>query len=443
VRTVLLLLPFLLVAVAADMAAIRKDLRSKDPDRIRGAIDALVRQDDREAVDALVAALRDVCKVNDKVTSKFDRDFASAMEEIAAATSEIPGLSKRTSSPAQFQAEMARINKRLNEGFARTSAALDEYLPHAILYDGTRLALRKFKSEASVERLREIVGRERGSVRHWVLVSFLSRKDASIVPTLLELSEDRDARTRAVAVRCMIPHVGVEGVRDAVLRCAADDSWQVRRGAFRALAAAEDKAQLEKLRVDAKGDDDRMLAALLGKQESEPVAFGLPLVSLRVRFVVDLSTESEAVLPTIRQELTKALQALPDGAEFELIALPTGSPRFSRGPKRMGAGVRRDAIAWVERLKAGGSADDSMLDRLLVPDYDHPSKGKRVFDDLPDSVYLILGPAKEYREIDSFSNFAGWNAACDATLYVRVLGGAPPENLRAAIEGVRGICRTD
>jgi HEAT repeat protein len=158
-------------------------------------------------------------------------------------------------------------------------------------------------------------------MRNACLRALTSLGTEAVVPTLLVIAKDRDPRARAYAVRALVRHVAQPEVLARVTECAQDKCWQVRRGAYRALAQAstEGRPSLEAALEKEDGDQlrlvQRCLAESAGAGDGPPVAtvrpFGLPLTSTRVCFVVDLTTAVEKRADYVRASSRRRSRRCP------------------------------------------------------------------------------------------------------------------------------------
>ena len=261
-----------------------------------------------------------------------------------------------------------------------------------------------------------------------------------MIPTLLELAQDRDPRIRALAVRALRKHVADDAVFERVVACAEDGCWQVRRGAYATVADAPiERAApvLEAALAREEGDQARVLKQHLNDfgrgdapGDAKFKAFGLPLTSRRGRFVVELSDKMEPKSELVVAEFARAIDTLPDGAFFEIIVAGSDKPVFAKKPMKVSAHSCARAEKWLKKLKKHRPTTTSRLFGFLTPDYDDPLKGKCLFPELPDALYLICHDLDEKQAIRGVARFLIWNDSCDAALYVRFMGKAEPEELR-------------
>jgi hypothetical protein len=410
---------------------------------------ALVLQIDNErAVDVLIGALRrtykedkgrerTLVKALDKSTKKLQR-LIDRIDKLMAAGNV---LQSRDEAHEIFAA-MADENKDID-------AALRAYAPHELMLVEGRTTLGKFQARDAWQRIEEVAKLERaGPIRDALLQALARHGSPESIPTFVELTEDRDARARALAVRALRKHANDPAVLARLEACAEDEEWQVRRGAYAALGQAPDGKGIEtlkKARERETGDQVRWIDRELHRLEAGPepeaapaVAFGLPLTSRRVLFVLDLS--EDIGIEFVRDELVKALEALPDGAMFEIAGHGVVDVRFATKPTEMSASARTRAIAWARKLKARGASDMRALFNLLLTDYDDRYAGKRVFAQLPDALYLVCRGAEQDDLAMPLARFALWNRPCDATLHVRVMKGDkyPCELLQKVAEATHG-----
>lgn len=408
----------------------------------------LLKIDNARAVDALVGALRRTYKENkgrertliralDKSTKRLER----LIERIDKLMAEGHVLQKKREANEIF-AEMADASRDVTD-------AVHAYQPHELMLVEGRTTLGEFKAREAWQRIEEIAKLERaGPIRDALLQALILQSSPESIPTFLELAEDRDARARALAVRALAKHAPDPAAFARLQACAEDEEWQVRRGAYSALAQAPDGKGVEtlkKARARETGDQVRWIDRELHRLEAGPapeetpaVAFGLPLTSRRVLFVVDLS--ENVGIEFVRDELVKALEALPDGAVFEIAGHGVVDTRFATKPTEMTASSRKRAIAWTRRLKARGTSDPRALFSLLLANYDDRYAGKRVFSQLPDALYLVCCGADQKDLAMPLARFVLWNRPCDAALHVRVVNGDkyPCELLQKAAEATHG-----
>ena len=433
------------VVLAGGIKSEEADLRSKDTERIERGAAALAERNDAAAVDVVVRVVRKCAKENDRQNSAFDKDLVKGFGLMADAIAMIRGEGSKVKSQSDYnklQKKFAKSREISNKGAAMVLKAIKRVAPHLMRTACALDALDAMKSTGAVERLAEIVATEPpGLARQWMLAGLIDRETSRLGDLLLELRGDRDPRTRALAVRGLIKHVQREGVSEALVEASTDDSWQVRRAAHAGLAAAENAEALAAAYARESGDERRLVARYLfnlGKgKEPKPahaVAFGCPFESLRVRFVIVLSEGVEPLLPRIEGELQRALDALPDGATVQVVTVGPKVESFAKAPLPLRPGTAKKIVKWLSGRLWGGQLSGTLLKRNLVPSYDHPSRGKRVFGELPDSIYLIL-PGTAQEDADSaFGDFKRWNRACDARLYVRVLGKKPTEKLVTEVQ---------
>lgn len=437
--TVLLLLATSLRAGEIDDAV--KGLSAPDVASRKSAIKALVGLDTRRSLDVLIQALRVAYKDDPAKQRAFRKIVEKWTNAIEAITRELEEARQRG------ETDMARLQKGtevVTAAAKRVTEASEAIRPHlTILTEGTA-ALASFKSAEARERVEELATHERpGRLRTACLRALIATSSPAMVPTFLELAADRDPRIRAIVVRALRRHVGEQGVLEKLDVSSRDTCWQVRRGAYLAITVAPAERAvpiLEPARARETGDQLRLLDRLLhglGKGEApaapEPVFLGLPLTSTRVRFVLDTSSEMKGSIEEARTGLERALDALPDGATFEIVAC-SARVSFSPAPERATAATRERAKQWLRSLRPPRKADASRLFDPLAPDYEGED-GAAVFENLPDAVYVIFHEARGEGPLLDLQRFAAWNTCCDTTFHARAFGAEYP---RAEMEELAG-----
>lgn len=446
-RALQLLLLFAVAATAGALEDAEADVRSKDAKQIKRGLEALVQRNDRACVDVLVRMLRKTAKEYDRERAAFDSQTEEGFEKMAEALAIMEGLATRAKSTAEFNKAVAASSRLVSESVELVTKAIERNVPFSIRHDRGRAALDKLNSDDAVARIVQVATRERpGRLRHWLLVSLGRRKSAAVGSMLLPLCTDRDPRTRAVAVWGLGHHGQVAGVAEALVQALDDEFWQVRHGACAGLVAAKKPDPLVAAQEGATGRDQLLLARALHQLEKAPappeppaIAFGFPVISRRVRIVVDLSASMKEHLPMLRTEVEKAVRALPEGATLQLVTVGAKVETLGKKAWKIRKDAWKRAVAWFDARVPGGKASYVRIRRSVVPPYDHPSKGKRVFGTLPDTVYLILGPSKEANDHMVLSEFARWNDACHAQLYVRILRADPNPALVKAVNTLKGV----
>ncbi len=432
---VLLLLAAFLRAGEIDDAV--KKLAAPDAASRKSAIRALVSLDTRRSLDVLIQALRVVYK-DDPAKQRAHRKIVEKWTKaIEAATRDLEDA--RQPDLARFQ----KATEVVTTAAKKVTEATEAILPHlAIVNEGTA-ALAKFKSAEARERLEDLASHERpGRLRTACLRALIATSSATMVPTFLELADDHDPRIRAIVVRALQRHVGEQDVLGKLDAASRDTCWQVRRGAYVAIAVAPAERAipiLEAARAQETGDQLRLLDRLLhglGKGEAPaapaPVFLGLPLTSTRVRFVLDTSGGTNEGFEEARTGLERALAALPDGATFEVVARSVGTVRFSPAPERATEATRERAKQWLRSLRPPRKATASRPFASLAPDYDEED-GAAVFENLPDAVYVIFHEAKGEGALVDLERFAAWNTCCDTALHAHAFGTEYP---RAEVEAL-------
>lgn len=443
-RGCIALLALMGAAQAGELAEAKGQLTAPEGGARRAAIKTLVKLDNRAAVDVLIGALRRAFRQDAAKARAFGKVVAKSTEELTRLCEEMQKIAGEAQKGEMTSAELGRqlealneIGRRASAERAKVNAAKSKFLPHLVLTVEGAGALGKFQSRAAVARIEEIAQHDPpGRVRNACLRVLADRTSADVVPTLCELAEDKDPRVRSLAVRALLYHVERPGVLERLAAATRDEFWQVRRGAYEVIATLlPDQAGplLEQARQREVGDQERFLSDQLRELRGEaipapqPVAFGLPLTSQRVRFVLDLSETAD--LRYIRRQLALALDALPDGALLEIVGLTTEVIRFASTPLKVTASTRRRARSWLGRLKVYGTPDTQRLLDLIQPSYHDPYRGKRVFAQLPDTIYLVLRDANKEEARLQLASFALWNDSVGAVLHVAVLGKNLPRRL--------------
>jgi hypothetical protein len=108
---------------------------------------------------------------------------------------------------------------------------------------------------------------------------------------------------------------------------------------------------------------------------------------------------------------------------FEIVACVGDIERFAKSPVRSNAPNRLRAAKWIEGLPVGGEQNPYLLREVLTPSYDSAHAGQRVFEALPDTFMLVVGPV-DSKELDDATWFDVWNAPCDAVLHIRMVATA-------------------
>jgi hypothetical protein len=281
----------------------------------------------------------------------------------------------------------------------------------------------------------------------------------------LVVAADKDPRARSFAVRALASHVSQPEALACLGARLADSHWQVRRGAAGALAAAP-AASAVPLLLDARrratGEEaatlDRHLFGHTGlhfpdvagweawwtergdavregsfeKAEGKPPPhaatdlFGLPLGSQNVLFVLDLSDDARDHAADVQNKVAGAIEVLPDGARFNVVAIGEKERRFSKGPAAASPRTRAEARRWLERQEASGyGIVERFLDAMRA-DYDG-SVG--AFEDLPDTIYLVAASGKVEDVALPVDSFRHWNRPVGAVVHAVALGTKAPVGL--------------
>ncbi|MEM8882539.1 MAG: hypothetical protein AAGD14_00550 [Planctomycetota bacterium] len=428
------------VARAGDLGKAEPDLRADELDRIKRGAAELRTSDSAESVAVIVRVLRATDKKFDKASAKFDKTCARASENHEKSMAILTDLIENPGNPKRNRLRSEAI-KLGNEGHKLWLKAIREFAPIEMRINASLQALHGLRSPEAVTAIVRQARLERpGRVQWWLMSAIVSRSEDSVVALMIELMTARDARTRALAARSLVEHAEKPGVADVLAIAAADDHWQMRRFAYAGLGRAKRHDLLDAALARETGDDLR--AARIARQGADPEEPAGPLgfrwTSMRIRIVVDTSKSAASHLPKIQEELSRAIEAAPEGALLQIVAVGAKAKPLSRSPLRLNAAARRKAIKWVGSLTAGGPANRTQFGRAMLPSYDHPSKGRRVFKDLPDAIYVVLGPDEELNEPTLVASHADWFKANPSALFVRVYGAAPSEGLRTAVEAQGG-----
>ncbi len=291
--------------------------------------------------------------------------------------------------------------------------------------------------------------------------------------------DDRDARVRTGCVG-LVPRLLSDGGAEAALRAAfEDEAWSVRAAAIEACRELGSKTALELLieRLGREperrsawrtvevlreltglrhGDDPRpwrdLVAGLAddwsagasratrygGPADERSSAFaGLPLVSGRLAFLIDLSgsiwierADGRTRKEVVDEELARAVAGLPEEARFNLIPF-TSEPHPWR--ERLTAArpkAKREATAFLRSCDERGSGDfweaamlaleDPAVDTLVVLTDGAPTGGERYALELIVPLFVELNATRRVA-VDSVLVGAGrrlqryWTALADAT----------------------------
>lgn len=120
------------------------------------------------------------------------------------------------------------------------------------------------------------------------------------------------------------------------------------------------------LRLPSKEDAERMLAEAAKPDPTGTRAefYGIQIESTKLTFVVDASGSmlekaytKETRLEVAQRELRKAIESLPMGALFQVIAFAEVPRPFEDEPLRCTEKTAKRAIAEVDKLSAGGGTD--------------------------------------------------------------------------------------
>lgn len=385
----------------------RKLSRSKEiVERLQG-VRLLAESDEPGAIQPLEDAIRACTKDMDRLAKdldKLDEDYTEAVGYWNQA---------RASNSTHFY-DLAKRYYELVKA-AWNAKAVDLVLTLQVMQSAGE-AFAKFRDEAAIAAITRGARTESSPlVRQWYIRALGGLRDEEADAALVGLLDHADPLTRAAAVRALRPAVVRRSVYDALLRAAKDDLWQVRLGAWNALARAPlDMAVPPLVEATAAEDGDMaqrldaLLASLLGVsfadnpsqwvafwKENEAAVrdgtyeapsrpsgrphtvetfFSLPLDSTNVLFLVDLSgsmeedleysdprnceVRAELDLPATRlgvvqAEVVRALRGLPDGALFQIVTYSDGVERFRSSPTKANASSRRSAISWLLRQKPG------------------------------------------------------------------------------------------
>lgn len=456
------------VALGADLSEARRLIAADTAEERRRGVDLLVEIDSEPAASALIDALRRVHqaypqqrKAHDKVMEKFRDELWRASKELRAMTEEIRAKSGNRAERVQRARE---INERILEKIEQYKEASRRFAPYSALITHGTEALERFRSDEATARIAEVARLERaGPLRNACIAAAGKRPDG--LPMLLEVAADSDPRARAFAVRALATHVGQPAALACLGERLADSHWQVRLGAAAALASAPMRAAVPPLleaRRKASGEEaaalDRHLHGQTGlhfpdlqgweawwaengesvrngsfeRGEGQPIPsaathmFGLPLRSHNVLFVLDLSEDSRERAAEIRDKVAGAIGTLPDGARFGVIAINEKERRYSKRPAIASDRSRQDARRWLEGQEAAGIASiDRPLDAARS-EYDGPVAA---FEDLPDTIYLVVSGGKTDDVTLYLDAFRHWNRPVGAIVHAAALDPKGPIGL--------------
>lgn len=449
---------------AGEIETARALLAKEDVEARKQGITVLVKLDSRDSLEVLVQALRKAHKDFAKRLGTHQK-LSEAMSKVIRAEQKLRddimgNVGKQAKlSPQKKIKALGASTRRSDAALRKWEDDLADLAPVAFLVDGAANALRRFESPAAITRLEQLAAREpTGGLRFDCLRAVMTRGSSSAAPVLVELSGDRDPRVRALVVRALRRHVAEAGVVDALVAVAEDRCWQVRRGAYASLAAAPAVRAippLEAALARERGNQARRLRVHLHElgrgAKPEPVpagAFGLPLASDRIRFVVDLSRKMSDRIQEVRTELRRAIAAIPDGGTIDVVGL-VGDRKvsFASKPTRIDRASRRRFDLWLRKLEVAKSEASGTVDLLemLHQSYANPGKGARIFEQAPDAIVLVARhiDKKDARLVEG--RFRSWNDACDAVLHVRLFdrGAYAPADLREFTEETGGTFRAE
>ncbi|MHC4955817.1 MAG: HEAT repeat domain-containing protein [Planctomycetota bacterium] len=371
-----------------------------------------------------------MAKEHDRNRAAYDKQLDKGFGKMDEALTILKQFGEREKkSPAEFEKARKKSRKLMDAGSKLVFGAIRKNAPHSARRSGALDALDNLNSDEVTARIVEVAKAERpGRLRQWLLASLIGKKSAAAGALMVALCSDPDPRMRAVAVNALAEQTSIPGAVGALEKAAADPVWQVRAGAHVGLYLAKRDAALAKARDAAKGQERGMIEiylSQLGKgpmpRGFDPVTFGFPVASERVRFVVDFSESMKKYAPQVREEIGKAIDALPNGAHVQIVLL-VGSKVVTPGKDAivLRAETRNKIKDWLAGRQPGGRASSLRASQLLTPAYDHPKKGKKVFEQMPDSIYLVLGPDKRMNSKRPLAGFDRWSDICPATLYIRL-----------------------
>ena len=339
----------------------------------------------------------------------------------------------------------------LTDAITKIEAAIKRYAPVDTMIAYGSAALGRFRAAEVKTRIAELVRTEApGQLRYGLLGALVAEGTDEAFPTLITLTTDGDPCTRALAAGALRNFGGRSETLPALKACMEDRFWQVRRAVYGSLpmkpakAKAESVAILKRALEREKGGDRRWVAHLLHRAgegaapPSGPAAiFGLPLTSSRVLIVVQIASDDQ--LASVKAELGKALDALPDGTQFQIVVDTNKSRAFAKTMQTANKRSRKKVRRWLEKTRPGGESDFAEV--LVAAETPYRSRAaRRAYPGLPDTIYLIAAAGESKTLAPAIIRFRSWNLGCNATLHVRIATDVPvPKQLAQLVRSTGGV----
>jgi len=244
-------------------------------------------------------------------------------------------------------------------------------------------ALGRLERRDSIPVLREALAHADWSTRYAAARALSRFKDKQVVGWLIERFAQEQGRVRTHLADLLLSLT-------AQLHGESTAAWQ---GWWRDHEASFEFPSQERVQLARNELDARALREVTGTS-----FFGVPIDSLRVCFVLDLSGSMQeraqgryagpkgpTRIAIAKQELTRALRALPSQTLFNVVAFSSGVNAWQSGVLASERSTVDAACAWVEKAPIGGGTNlygglerafaDAEVDQIIVLSDGEPSEG--------------------------------------------------------------------
>lgn len=461
---------------ADDLFEARRLAASKDKKRREAGIAMLVEANNAEAARHLLNFLeRDAARIRTLLT-RHEKEHKRTVKELEAWAKllqkiwdKLTGVEPRKGMEAVLE-EQAKQEAEYTRAWvteARTLVAAAAVTVDMLAYEHALIQLTDPSVLPEVEK-RGAATRD-SLIRKSCLQLVCAHRQPTSVPFVLSLLEHDDPRARADTAERLRPFLAHEGVLEALTARLDDPSWAVRTRVHEQLAWMRLDKTLPILlkarrgeggelarRIDSyllrstgfAGTDDGWRAWLAqhapalkagtfkapkgGKLPGLPgVFFGLPVVSKRVWFVIEISDWASGRFAKIQTQLEQALDALAPDALFNICVFGMQRRWHSRRMVKPSAVKKAAALKWLKRFRPKGPGFLSLALEDVFPDYDSARHGKKRFLAAPDTVYLVAGsPPKDEKAADSYVLRVD---SCPVTIHTVTLGAAEPSKILRSV----------
>ncbi len=219
---------------APSLAEVLRLLASKVTEERLQGIEQAVHLDNKEAVQAIENAVRRVVSEMNGLAAtldKVDAEHAALIVQIV----DMLFKGEDQTAAARYDALVQRA-KTVTARLAGHSAKMHGHLE---VFSSAREAMTRFRGkEAILPMVAGARGETNPLLRQMYLAGLGHPTRAESLPQLIELTSDKDARVRSGAVRALRPFARQPGVVQALRALEHDAAWQVRLGAYDAIARA-------------------------------------------------------------------------------------------------------------------------------------------------------------------------------------------------------------